>query len=124
MRNPFINPVFTIKAIKSYLINIDRLWRISPKKLKRFQDKKIRQVVKYAYTVPLYHKKYKEVNIHPNDIKSINDLHKLPTVSKDDIREAFPHSVIPKNANKNELWKISSSGSTGKPVSFYRDTFG
>jgi len=124
MTNPFINPVFTIKAIKSYLTNIERLWRISPKKLKRFQDKKIRQVVKYAYTVPLYHKKYKEVNIHPNDIKSINDLHKLPTVTKDDIREAFPNGVIPKNANLNQLWKISSSGSTGKPVSFYRDTFG
>jgi len=124
MINPFLNPIFSLKALKYYLIDIERLWRISPEKLKRFQDKKIRQIVKYAYTVPLYHKKYKELNIHPDDIKGIDDLRKLPTVSKEDVRKAFPEGVIPRNANQNQLWKIQSSGSTGKPVSFYRDTFG
>ena len=123
MSNPFLNPVFTLKAIKSYLTDIDRLWKISPEKLKRFQDKNFRKALKYAYTVPLYYNKYKEANIHPNDIRGIDDLHKLPTVSKDDIRNAFPEGVIPKNANHKQLWEIRSSGSTGKPLSFYRDTF-
>jgi len=124
MSNPFLNPIFSIKAIKSYLTDIDRLWKISPEKLKQFQDKNFRKAVKYAYTVPLYHNKYKEANIHPNDIRGIDDLYKLPKVSKDDIRNAFPEGVIPRNANHNQLWKIRSSGSTGKPLSFYRDTFG
>lgn len=124
MINPFINPIFSFKALTSYVINLERLWKISPGQLKRLQDKRFRQAVKYAYTVPLYHNKYKEANIHPSDIRGIEDLHKLPTVSKDDIRKAFPEGVIPKNANQNKLWKISSSGSTGKPISFYRDTFG
>ncbi len=124
MINPFLNPVFTFKAVKSYLFDVDRLWDISPEKLKRFQDRALRRAVKYAYTVPLYNKKYKELNIHPNDIRGIDDLHKLPMVSKNDIRDAFPNSVIPKNVNKNKLWIIHSSGSTGKPLSFYRDTFG
>jgi phenylacetate-CoA ligase len=124
MSNPFLNPVFTMKALKSYLLDINRLWKISPKKLKRFQDKNFRKAVKYAYTVPLYHDKYKEANIHPNDIRGIDDLNKLPKISKDDIRKAFPERVIPKNANQNQLWEIRSSGSTGKPLSFYRDTFG
>lgn len=124
MINPFFNPVFTLKAIKSYLIDKDRLWRISPHKLKKFQDKNFRKAVKYAYTVPLYHKKYKESNIHPSDIKGIEDLNKLPTISKDDMRKANPEDLYSKNANDNQLWKISSSGSTGKPLSFYRDTFG
>jgi phenylacetate-coenzyme A ligase PaaK-like adenylate-forming protein len=74
MSNPFLNPVFTMKALKSYLLDINRLWKISPKKLKRFQDKNFRKAVKYAYTVPLYHDKYKEANIHPNDIRGIDDL--------------------------------------------------
>lgn len=124
MINPFFNPIFSFKAISSYITNIDRLSRISPLKLRQFQNKKLRQVVKYCYTVPLYHNKYKESNIYPDQIKGIDDLHKLPTVSKDDIRKAFPEGVIPKNTNKNQLWKIKSSGSTGKPISFYRDTFG
>lgn len=124
MINPFINPIFSFKALTSYALNLERLWKISPGQLKRLQDKRLRQAVKYAYTVPIYHNKYKEANIHPSDIRGTEDLHKLPTVSKDDIRKAFPEGVIPKNANQDQLWKISSSGSTGKPISFYRDTFG
>jgi len=124
MVNPFFNPVFTFKAVKSYWFEVDRLWNISPEKLKRFQDRALRRAVKYAYSVPVYNKKYKEVNIHPNDIKGIDDLHKLPMVSKNDMRKVFPNGIIPNNVNKNKLWLISSSGSTGKPFSFYRDTFG
>jgi len=123
MRNPFLNPVFTLKALKSYITDIDRIWKISPEKLKRFQDKNFRKAVKYAYSVPVYHKKYKEANIHPSNIKGIDDLHKLPTVSKSDIREAFPEGVVPRNVNRKKLWEIRSSGSTGKPLTFYRDTF-
>jgi phenylacetate-CoA ligase len=123
MINPFLNPVFTFKSVKSYLFDIDRIWQISPQGLKRFQDKAFRRAVKFAYTVPLYNKKYKELNIHPNDIKGIEDIRKLPTVSKIDIRNAFPDDIIPKNANMDHLWNISTSGATGKPFSFYRDTF-
>ena len=118
------NKLAELKAIKSYYLDTERLWRISPQKLRHFQDKKLRQVVKYAYKVPVYNKKYKESNIHPNNIKGLDDLRKLPMVSKDDIRNAFPDGVIPSNANLKKLWKIKSSGSTGKPLSFYRDTFG
>ncbi len=124
MVNPFLNPVFTFRALKIYWFDVKKLWNISPEKLKRFQDRALRRAVKYAYTVPVYHKKYKELKIHPNDIKGIGDLHKLPMVSKNDMREVFPNGVIPKNGNKNKLWLIRSSGSTGKPFSFYRDTFG
>jgi phenylacetate-CoA ligase len=124
MINPFINPIFSLKALRNYLIDVNRLWNITPQKLRKFQDKKLKKQLKYAYTVPLYNKKYRELNIHPNDILGIDDLKKLPTFSKDDIRQAFPDGVIPKNANPNNLWKIRSSGSTGKPFAFYRDTFG
>ena len=123
MKNPFLNPVFAFKSVKSYLFDVDKIWRISPQRLKRFQDKAFRRAVKFAYTVPLYNKKYKELNIHPNDIKGIEDIRKLPTVSKNDIRNAFPDGIIPKNANRDNLWSISTSGATGKPFSFYRDTF-
>jgi len=124
MVNPFLNPVFSIKALKSYMVDIDRIWRISPEKMKRFQDKAFKKALKYAYTVPLYNKLYKEANIHPRDIKGIDDLSKLPTVSKNDIRNGFPDEIIPKNANKDKLWRINTSGATSKPLSFYRDTFG
>lgn len=124
MANPFLNPVFFYKTIESYLFDTNRIWHMPPHKLKRFQDKALRQAVKYAYTVPLYNKKYKELNIHPNDIKGIDDLNKFPFVSKSDIRSEFPDGIIPKNVNKDRLWRINTSGTTSKPISFYRDTFG
>ena len=123
MVNPFLNPIFSFKALKSYFTDIDRIWKYNPEKMKRFQDKACRKAVRYAYTVPLYHKKYKESNVHPNDIKSVGDLHKLPTVSKNDIRVEFPDGVVPKNVNQDKLWRINTSGATSKPLSFYRDTF-
>ena len=110
--------MFTGKAIRSYLFDLDRIWRITPEKMKRFQDKAFKKAVKYAYTVPMYNKRFKEANIHPRDIKSIEDLIKFPTVSKMDIRNAFPDGIVPINANKDKLWRINTSGATSKPLSF------
>lgn len=123
MKNPFLNPVFTCKSVKCYLVDKEKIWKISSQRLKQLQDKAFKQMVKFAYTVPIYNKKYKELNIHPNDIKGIDDIRKLPIVSKNDIRNAFPSNVVPKNASMSNLWSISTSGATGKPFSFYRDTF-
>ena len=124
MVNPFLNPAFSIKGLKNYLTDVDRIWKLSHEKMRRFQDKAVRNAVKYANTVPLYNKKYKESKIDINDIKGIDDLSKLPTVSKQEIREGFPDEVVPKNADKEKLWRINTSGATSKPLSFYRDTFG
>lgn len=123
MVNPFLNPIFTFKSIKCYTFDMNRIWRLSPQKMKRFQNKALKRALKNSNRVPLYYHKYKESNIHPNDIKGIDDINKLPTISKNDIRNEFPDGIIPKNANKNKLWCISSSGATGKPFTFYRDTF-
>ena len=124
MANPFLNPVFLSKAIKSYLTDVNRIWRIEPHKLKRFQNNAFKQAVKYAYTVPIYNKKFKESNIHPNDIIGLENLNKFPFIPKSEIRNAFPDNVIPRNTNEKKLWRINTSGTTSKPVSFYRDTFG
>ena len=119
----FTNPVFLLRIAKSYLSDVDRIWRIDNKQLKRYQDKALRRVVKYAYTVPLYHEKYKEAGVHPNDIKGIDDIGKLPFITKDDLRENYPDRIIPKGFDKERNFLLSTSGSTGKPVFVYVDVF-
>lgn len=119
--NPFHNPVFLLRIAKSYLSDIDRIWRFDQEKLKKFQDKIFRSIVSYAYTVPLYNKKYKACGVHPDDIKGIDDIYKLPFISKKDLREHFPEEIIPKGFNKKYAQCISTSGSTGKPVFIYLD---
>lgn len=122
--NPFHNPVFLSKILKSYLIDINRVWNTTPEKMRVYQDKQIRKMVKFAYEhVPLYHEKYKTNNIHPSDIKGRADLKKLPFITKNDIKNNFPDGIIPNNFNKKYGAKVSTSGSTGKPVSIYYDLF-
>ena len=121
--NPFINPAFLLRIAKSYLSDVDRIWQINETQLKQYQDKSLRQVVKYAYTVPLYHEKYKKAGIHPNDIRSIDDIGKLPFITKDDLRENYPNRIIPKGFDIKHNFLLSTSGSTGKPVFVYIDIF-
>jgi phenylacetate-CoA ligase len=119
--NPFLNPITAFSALKSYLRDPGRIHRLSPEQLKRYRDKAFKNIVRYAYKVPLYHEKYKKAGIHPNDIKGINDIGKLLFVTKNDLREHFPDGIIPIDYNKEKGFIVSTGGTTGKPVSIYTD---
>lgn len=117
--NPYRNPIFLSKLLKSYLTDIDRVWNTSPKKLEKFQDKAFRKMVKYAYTVPMYHDKYKKAGVYPNDINGIKDIKKLPIITKNDVRDSYPDRIIPKKFDKKYSYLVSTSGSSGKPIFCY-----
>lgn len=119
--NPFLNPSNLFTFAKNYLFDPPRIWKLSPEKLKKYQDKSIRKVVNYAYSVPLYHRKYREKGIHPNDIKKIEDIKKLPFISKDDIRKGYPKDILPTNINIKKEYIICTGGTTGKPITLYID---
>lgn len=121
--NPFMNPVFLFRLMKSYLQDVNRVWYTSLQDLRKYQDKQLRNMVRYAYTVPLYHQKYKEAGVHPNDIKEVKDLHKLPFITKNDLRSSFPNGLLPPQAASEIHFQLSTSGSTGKPVFLYIDQF-
>jgi phenylacetate-CoA ligase len=127
--NPFLNPQIIIPFIKNYLLDKKRLERLKPKQLLKYQDKSLRKIVKYAYTVPLYKQKFKDAGIHPNDIRGINDITKIPFTSRSEIREFFPNGIIPQNFNKEKAHVICTGGTTTKyccnsgsePVCTYTD---
>ena len=117
--NPYHNPVFLLKILKSYLTEIDRIWHTTPEKLEKLQDKEFKKMVKYAYTVPLYHEKYKKAGVKPYDINGIKDIKKLPIITKNDLRDNYPNGIVPKKFDKKNSFLVSTSGSTGKPVFCY-----
>jgi phenylacetate-CoA ligase len=120
--NQFNNPLFLLKILKSYLTDIDRIWKFDDEKLIKYRDNSFRNIVKFAYEhIPLYHEKYKNLKISPNDIKTISDISKLPFITKDDLRNNYPEGIISKNFNKNNGFLLSTSGSTGRPVFLYYD---
>ena len=69
--------------------------------------------------VPYYRKKMEQKGVSPEDIKSIDDLHKLPFLSKDDLREEYPYGLLA--TPLSDCVRIhSTSGTTGKRVvAFY-----
>jgi phenylacetate-CoA ligase len=119
----FYSPSFFSKVLKSYFFDIDRLSNISKKELERFQNKRMVRMVNFAYTVPMYHDIYIKAGVKPDDIKSIKDIYKLPTVSKNDFQKYYPDGIVSSKVNKDNLIKVTTSGTTGKSLSIYVDMF-
>ncbi|MGC9307979.1 MAG: phenylacetate--CoA ligase family protein [Thermoplasmatota archaeon] len=121
--NPFLNPLFLLRVAKGYLTDVDRVWTMSPEKLQRYRDKAFRRMVHYAYEVPVYRQKYREADVHPDDISGIADIKKLPFITKDDFRRHFPDGIVHPRFDESNAHVVSTSGSTGQPVSLYTDIY-
>ncbi len=92
----------------------------SREELIRLQNKKIKEQVRHVWeNVPYYRKKMEESSVTPEDIQTIEDIHKLPFLSKNDLREAYPYGLM--GAPLKDCVRIqSTSGTTGKRVvAFY-----
>ena len=87
--------------------------------LRALQSERLVKQVKHVWdNVPYYRKKMEAKGVSPDDIKGIEDLHKLPFVTKDDLRECYPYGLMAKPLS--ECVRIhSTSGTTGKRVVAY-----
>ena len=89
---------------------------MSRSELKSLQLSRLKEIVTYAYErVPFYKKKYDEAGVKPSDIKTLEDIQKLPFVTKADLRENYPYGFLA--VPVSELARIhASSGTSGKPT--------
>ena len=88
--------------------------------IKAIQDERLVKQVQHVWdNVPYYRKKMEEKGVTPADIKSSDDLYKLPFISKADLREAYPYGLV--GVPLEDCVRIqSTSGTTGKRVvAFY-----
>ena len=85
-------------------------------KIKEIQLKRLRETVHLVYdTVPFYQKKFKELKIKPEDIKTLEDIRKLPLTTKNDLRDNSPFKMMTTSLD-NCVELHASSGTTGTPV--------
>lgn len=82
--------------------------------LKKLQLKYLKEVTAWVYErVPAYKKKFDEKGVLPADIKSLDDIVKLPFTIKNDLRDNYPFGFLA--VPMNEVFRIhASSGTTGK----------
>lgn len=87
--------------------------------LKALQNEKFMKQMEHVWNdCPDYRKKMEKCGVSIDDIKSIDDISKLPFLTKDDLREAYPYAMLAKPLS--ECVRIqSTSGTTGKRVIAY-----
>jgi len=88
--------------------------------IKKLQSEKLVKQVKHVWdNVPYYRNLMEEKGVTPDDIHGIEDLHKLPFLSKADLRDAYPYGLLGKPL-KDCVRIHSTSGTTGRRVvAFY-----
>ncbi len=92
----------------------------SQEQIRQWQSERlVRQIQNVWDHVPFYRKGMAAMGLEPGDIKSVDDLHKLPFTSKDDLRDAYPYGLLARPLS--ECVRIqSTSGTTGRRVvAFY-----
>lgn len=83
--------------------------------IKKLQLERLKKIVKRCYEqVPFYTKKFDEIGLKPEDIKTLDDVRRLPFTTADDLRENYPFGLFAVD-NKEIVRVHGSSGTTGKP---------
>ena len=92
----------------------------SREQIRAWQDERLVKQVRHVYEhVPYYRNLMKEKGVTPDDIRSVDDLHKLPFLTKADLRDAYPYGLLA--VPLEDAVRIqSTSGTTGRRVvAFY-----
>ena len=89
---------------------------MSRDEMSALQGKRLHRIVEYVYhNVPFYRHKLQELDICPDDIKTIEDIKKLPFTTKKDLRDNYPFGL--QAAPQSEIIRVhASSGTTGNPT--------
>ena len=98
----------------------NRLWNpdaecMPRSELKQLQLRRLKETVKRAGAIDFYDRHFKERGITADSLNSLDDLHKLPFTTKQDLRNNYPFGFFA--LPKSKLVRIhASSGTTGKPT--------
>lgn len=105
--------------IKKYVKEIEKMYAMSPLELKKRNEHKFIELFRKAYDKsPFYHQLYCAARINKEDIKSIDDIKKLPIITKEQVKQHADEMVI---CPKWKLLKNHTSGTTGTPLMVYED---
>ncbi len=116
MRRERLNATF--RRALAFLEDSDR-WPLVD--LEAYRDEQIRRVVKHAYdSVPYYREVMDARKLRPDDIRGIDDLPKLPLLTKQTIRERSK-DLLSRAWPRNRYVTVHTSGTTGTPVTFVED---
>lgn len=93
----------------------------TPSQIKDYQSKQLRTIINHAYNTTVYYKSlFDRINLKPTDIDSSEDLHKIPILTKEDIKNNF-NDLVSSKYNRKDLVQGHTSGTTGTPLDILWD---
>ncbi|KOR86518.1 hypothetical protein AM233_22705 [Bacillus sp. FJAT-22058] len=91
--------------------------------LENYQNERLKKIIEHSYkNVPYYNRVFNSIKLKPEDIKSKEDLWKIPVLTKNDVKKNF-NDLKAKNIPKLFMNIGKTSGTTGTPAQFYRDLY-
>jgi phenylacetate-CoA ligase len=110
------------RDVERHYESLNKTQWLSPSQMRDFQDEKLRRLVRHAYrSVPYYRAKMQDAKLRPEDIRTQEDLPKLPYLTKADVRKHLHFDIRSENSDYDNILKIATSGSTGEPFVCYAD---
>jgi phenylacetate-CoA ligase len=101
---------------------LKRLQWLPSQRLEERQLAKLKSLLNHAYAnVPIYRKKFREAEILPEEIRTAQDFARIPIVTKEELRTAFPDQVTARTISFQRYATGFTSGSTSTPFQFYSD---
>jgi len=102
------------------LYNLKRNQWLSTKELEEIQNRKLKRLINHAYeNVPYYHKLFDSVNVKVEDIKTVEDLYKIPITNKLTLQSLPITEITAKNVSLSKCVRKRTSGSHGIPLTIY-----
>ena len=106
-------------ATIAYLKEFEKSQFLSPNDIKELSWKRLLHILNHAYTnIPYYRDSWNNVGVKPSDIKSEDDLLRIPLLEKMDVQRNLDRLVDP-NYPKDKMVIDQTGGSTGTPVKYY-----
>lgn len=95
---------------------------LRPENLRKLQEKRLRFVVDFAYrNTPLYKEKFNDAHITPHDIETLDDVTKIPLITKGEIKRVFPQGIITPGFSEYNCQVETTSGSSGSVLKVLYD---
>ncbi|MCQ2168052.1 MAG: phenylacetate--CoA ligase [Bacteroidales bacterium] len=87
----------------------------SRSELEALQQERLRATVKHCMNSPFYRERFRSAGLSQDDIRSLDDLHKIPFTTKQDLRDTYPFGIA--SVPLGDCTRLhSSSGTTGNPT--------
>jgi len=106
-----------------YLHQLRKNQWLKPSELQKLQRKKLRAIIKYAYfNIKFYNRRFKDVGVKPDDIKTVEDLTKIPVTSRSELRAGFrTGKVLRPNLDLSKCNLSRTAGTSGNPFTIVYD---